>query len=179
MAGTDRLFASASATAGTIAFITQVRHNSFPRDQEEQYGDDCSPELRGWMVHKGPTERASSFMTETAPKGISWSVLGKMETTADLSESELGRMGLSGHREIQEMGGTGIGSGCHTERGQVTFYMGSVQEFEFHPGNKGVLRNPLVFYFIFKLQHEHLLTQRSLHFGSFPWVDPSTAMRAV
>jgi len=129
------------------------------------------------------TNRESVFVHDRdSPEGnlleCAWENL-HLETTADLSESVLGRRGLSGHREIQEVGGMGVGSGCHTERGQVTFYMGSAQEFEFHPGNKGVLRNPLVFYFIFKLQHEHLLTERSLHFGSFPWVDPSTAMRAV
>lgn len=48
-------------------------------------------------------------------------------------------------------------------RGQVTFNMVSAQEFDFYPGSKGVLRNPLVSHFSFNLQVGH----RSLHFDSF------------
>jgi hypothetical protein len=115
---------------------------------------------------QGTNRGLSLFTLEIAPKEIPWDVLGKnphLETTAGLSESGLERRRLSGHRGIQEMGAMGVVSGCHMERfsgrGHVTFYTISAhaQEFEFHPGNKRVLRNPL--------QLAHLLTERSLHFG--------------
>lgn len=60
-------------------------------------------------------------------------------------------------------------------RGQVTFNMVSAQEFDFYPGSKGVLRNPLVSHFSFNLQVGH----RSLHFDSFSWEDPGPVVRTV
>lgn len=64
-------------------------------------------------------------------------------------------------------------------RGQVTFNMVSAQEFDFYPGSKGVLRNPLVSHFSFNLQVGHLLMDRSLHFDSFSWEDPGPVVRTV